>query len=105
MNYSGILVMTKPQNIASLRDALNALDGVEVFQQEMETGRMVAVLEADSIQAETDLLRTIKALPGVAVAEMVYHYFEDDQQDISHIPPELDNLQGLGAVPQSLQGN
>lgn len=105
MNYSGILVMAKPQNMSNIRDAMNALDGVEVFQQEIETGRIVAVLEADSIQAETDLLRTIKALPGVAAAEMVYHYFEDDQQSISHIPPELDNLQGLGTVPQALQGN
>ena len=105
MNYSGILVMSKPQSMPDIRDALNALDGVEVFQQELETGRTVAVLEAENIQAETDMLRTIKSLPGVAVAEMVYHYFEDDQQIISHIPPELDNLQGLGAVPQALQGN
>ena len=105
MNYSGILVMAKPQNISDISHALNALDGVDVFQQEPKTGRIVAVLEAESIQAETDLLRTIKSLPGVAAAEMVYHYFEDDQQTISHIPPELDNLQGLGAVPQELQGN
>jgi len=105
MNYSGILVMSKPQSMPDIRDALNALDGVEVFQQELETGRTVAVLEAENIQAETDMLRTIKSLPGVAVAEMVYHYFEEDQQIISHTPPELDNLQGLGAVPQALQGN
>jgi periplasmic nitrate reductase NapD len=104
MNYSGILVMAKPQNIPGISNALNALEGVEVFQQEPESGRIVAVLEAENIQAETDALRSIKALPGVAVAEMVYHYFEDDQEIITQIPAELDQLQGLGAVPESMQG-
>lgn len=105
MNYSGILVMAKPQRIPELCDALNALEGVEVFQQEPQSGRLVAVLEAENIQSETDMLRAIKSLPGVAVAEMVYHYFEDDQESISHIPPELDKWQGLGSVPTSLQNN
>lgn len=103
MNYSGVLVMTKPQNISNVSLALNALEGVEVFQEETESGRIVAVLEAANIRAETDLLRNIKALPGVAAAEMVYHYFEDDEEAISHIPPELDRLQGLGTVPGVLR--
>ncbi len=105
MNYSGILVMARPQHIPKVSDALNALEGVEVFQQEPETGRIVAVLEAENIKAETDVLRTIKALPGVAAAEMVYHYFEDDNEIITHIPEELDKLQGLGAVPEALRDN
>jgi periplasmic nitrate reductase NapD len=105
MNYSGILVLARPENIPKVSDALNALEGVEVFQQEPDTGRIVAVLEAENIKAETDMLQAIKALPGVAAAEMVYHYFEDDQEVITHIPAELDKLQGMGAVPQALQDN
>lgn len=105
MNYSGILVMARPQNVPRVREALNALAGVEVFQEEMETGRIVAVLEAENIKAETDILRTIKALPGVAAAEMVYHYFEEDQDVLTHIPTDLDALQGLAAVPEALQDN
>lgn len=105
MNYSGILVMARPQNIPNVCQALDSLDGVEVFQQEPETGRIVAVLEAENIKAETDMLQAIKALPGVAAAEMVYHYFEDDKEVITNIPEELDKLQGLGAVPQALQDN
>lgn len=103
MNYSGILIKVKPQNILNVSQALNALEGVEVFQEEPETGRIVAVLEAESIKAETDILQAIKTLPGVATAEMVYHYFEDDQEIITRIPPEFDQLQGLGAVPRFLQ--
>lgn len=105
MNYSGILVMVSPQNFAAVNNALNALEGVEVFQQEPETGRIVAVLEAEGIKAETDMLQAIKALPGVAAAEMVYHYFEDDHEVITNIPEELDKLQGLGAVPEALRDN
>lgn len=103
MNYSGILVLARPQNIPDICQSLNALEGVEVFQQEPETGHIVAVLEAESIKAETGILQAIKSLPGVAAAEMVYHYFEDDQEVITHIPAELDKLQGLGAVPEALQ--
>ena len=105
MNYYGILVMAKPQNVSNVSAALNTIDGVEVFQQEPESGRIVAVLEAESIKAETDLLQAIKALPGVAVAEMVYHYFEDDEEVITHIPEALDKLHGMGIVPTSLQEN
>lgn len=105
MNYSGILVLVRPQSVPVVCDALSALDGVEVFQQEPETGRIVAVLEAESIKAETDMLQAIKALPGVAAAEMVYHYFEDDHEVITNIPEELDKLQGLGAVPEALRDN
>jgi nitrate reductase NapD len=105
MNYSGILVMARPQNVPRVSDALNALEGVEVFQQEPESGRIVAVLEAENIKAETDVLQAIKALPGVAAAEMVYHYFEEDEEVLTHIPAELDSLQGLGTVPEALQDN
>jgi len=103
MNFSGILVMARPENLPSVRLSLQTLAGVEVFQQDMETGRLIVVAEAENIQAETDLLQAIKKQPGVAAAEMVYHYFEDDRQVITGIPPELDKLQGLGAVPQALQ--
>ena len=105
MNYSGILVMGKPHNIADIGTAINALDGAQVFQQEPDRGRLVAVLEADDIKTETELLRAIKQVPGVAAAEMVYHYFEDDREIITHIPEELDALEGIGAVPASLQDN
>ena len=62
MNYSGILIKVKPQNILNVSQALNALEGVEVFQEEPETGRIVAVLEAESIKAETEQLRSFHAL-------------------------------------------
>ncbi len=41
------------------------------------TGRFVVVQEAESVDAEIAGLSRLKALPGVTLAEMVCHYFED----------------------------
>jgi periplasmic nitrate reductase NapD len=78
MNLSGILVVVQPKQTASMTATLNLLPGVEVRQQEPETGRLILVQEAPDVEAEMEGLRRIQALPGVALAEMVYHYFEEE---------------------------
>lgn len=78
MNLSGILVVTPPQQLETTKQALNALEGVEVFHTDPRAGRMVVVQEAESVDAEVAGLQRIKALPGVSMAEMVYHYFGDE---------------------------
>lgn len=103
MNYSGILILAKPELMPGITTALRQIGGVEVFQQDESNGKIVAVLEAENIKAETDMLRAIKQVPGVAAAEMVYHYFEEDDEIITHIPAEYDQMQGLACVPESLQ--
>ncbi len=80
MNLSGILVVTRPQRLEALVSTLNALPGVAVHHSDPQTGRIVVVQEADSVDAEVAGLRRIQSLPGVALAEMVYHYFGDDVQ-------------------------
>jgi nitrate reductase NapD len=95
MNLSGVLVVTRPDALSSVAKALCELPGVGVHQQDPATGRLVAVLEAEDIQAEIDLLKQIQSLPGVAMAEMVTHYFEEDTQLINEIPPELQSHGGL----------
>ncbi len=89
MNLSGIFVMAGPRHSAEVAEALNALPGVEVHQVEEGSGRIVAVQEAADIRAEMDGLKRIKALPHVVMAEMVYHYFADDDQVYDGLPAEL----------------
>jgi nitrate reductase NapD len=96
MNLSGILVMTLPEHLPGVVAELNALPGVEVHQQDA-LGRLVVVLEADRVKEETDGLRRIQAVPGVLMAEMVVHYFEDDDEPISSLPPDIAALPGLNA--------
>jgi nitrate reductase NapD len=96
MNLSGILVMTRPEYLPGVVAELNALQGVEVHQQD-DLGRLVVVLEAERVRDEADGLRRIKAVPHVLMAEMVVHYFEDDDEAISELPPEVAALPGLNA--------
>jgi nitrate reductase NapD len=96
MNLSGILVMAHPHTLPQVLTELNALPDVEVHQED-PSGRLIVVLEADSLRGETDGLRRIKAVPGVLMAEMVFHYFEDDDEALSELPPEIAALPGLNA--------
>ena len=103
MNVSGILVVVSPEHIAALiwwlvlRPA--RLNGVEVHHRDMATGRIIVTQEAETIQAEVDGLKRIKALPHVILAEMVYHCFEEDSDLSGGIPPELE---GMDPVPSIL---
>ena len=105
MNLSGILVVTTPAEIDALIDALNALPNVEVHNIDRETSRLIAVQEADSIHDEVAGLKEIKKLPGIVLAEMVYHYFGDDAElSLEDIPEDLDEYTGMpkSAVPAYL---
>jgi nitrate reductase NapD len=99
MNVSGILVVVSPEHIAALIEALGHLNGVEVHHRDMATGRIIVTQEAETIQAEVDGLKRIKALPHVILAEMVYHCFEEDSELSGGIPPELE---GMDPVPSIL---
>ena len=99
MNVSGILVVVPAERLASAIEALNRLDGVDVHQHDVRTGRIVVTQEAEGIQAEVEGLKRIKALPDVILAEMVYHCFEDDSELVTSVPPELDALAEVAGVP------
>ena len=96
MNLSGILVMARPENLPHVAAELGALAGVEVHQQD-PGGRLVVVLEAGDVRAETEGLRRIQAVPGVLAAEMVVHYFEGDDEVFTELPPDIAALPGLSA--------
>jgi nitrate reductase NapD len=89
LNLSGILVVAKPGELPKVIEGLGGLQGVEVHQVDEATGRIVVVQEAEAIRDETAGLREIKSLPGVMMAEMVYHYIGEDQEVFNEIPPEL----------------
>jgi len=95
MNLSGILVIAEPRHIDSCISQLNSLPGVNVHFSDVESARIVAIQEAESINAEVDGLKRIKALPQVLFAEMVYHYFENDNEAKIQMPADLDEMQGL----------
>jgi nitrate reductase NapD len=101
MNLSGILVITKPEHLDAVVSSLDGRDDVEVHQTDTESGRIIAVLEAEDIHAEISALREIKKLPFVIMAEMVYHYLAEDER-IYENPPELTEQDTACAVPAYL---
>ena len=90
MNISGILVVTTPEQTGTISKQLQDLEGVDVHYVDAGSGRIVVTQEAESIRAEVEGLKRIRALPHIILAEMSYHNFEEDRELIDAIPDDLD---------------
>lgn len=97
MNISGILVVVSPQRVDSMVEQLKQLDGIDVHHIDAATGRIVITQEAATIRDEVDGLKRIQALPGIILAEMSYHNFEDDSELLQGIPEDLDDTDNVPA--------
>lgn len=89
MNISGILVVTRPVHMSAVADALRALPGVDVYQQDPATGRIIVAQEAQSVGAEVDGFQRIRTLPNVISAQLVYHRFDQETAAASPEQPTL----------------
>ena len=102
MNVSGILVVVSLSELQSGIAALNGLPGVEVHHIDEATGRLVVTQEAVTVNDEVEGLKRIKALPGVAMAEMVYHYLGEDGLPSSALSPDGESADHYADVPLRL---
>ena len=102
MNISGIVVTALPEKVAEVARSLSALAGLEVFQTDVASGKLVVVQEAPSVGTEVEGFKRIRALPHVIAVDLVQHYFEHDNELIQAIPDELNGLEGI-RVPAELQ--
>jgi len=76
MNISGVLVRAYPDNLASITNTLDSLEGVEVHGHN-EDGRLVVTVERKNAGQMSDVLTHMHDIPGVLSASMIYHQFED----------------------------
>jgi nitrate reductase NapD len=83
-------------------EALEALPGVEVHHRDEASGRIVVTQEGETVDDEVNGLRRIKSLPNVILAEMVYHYLEQDREVIENVT-EVPEDEGKGCVPPFLE--
>ncbi len=102
MNLSGIAVTTHPEWVEQVANALSEIEGMEVFQTDIASGKLVVVQEAASVGAEVEGFNRIRALPHVMAVDLVQHYFEHDNELIDAIPDELNGLEGIH-VPAELK--
>ena len=102
MNISGIIVTAMPEHVAEVAQSLSVLPGLQVSQTDAPSGKLVVVQEAASVGEEVEGFKRIRAVPHVIAADLVQHYFENDNELIDAIPDELNGLEGIH-VPTALQ--
>ena len=76
MNISGVMVRTYPEQVASVGQLLETMQGVEVHGNNGD-GRIVVTVEQDNANQMSDVLTEMQTLPGVLAASMIYHQFEE----------------------------
>ena len=76
MNVSGILVVVPVDEVQRTVGRLARLEGVDVHHTDAPTGRIVATIEAPTIEGEVKILQRVKSLPQVILAEMVQHHVD-----------------------------
>ncbi len=74
LNISGIVVATRAQDLDELAVGLAALPGIDIFQLDRQSARIVITQDCDSDAEQSEGLRRIQAHPKVLFAELVHHY-------------------------------
>ena len=76
-NICGVLVHTRPGNVADVQVRLAALPGVEVHAA-TEEGRVVVTVEDTPDRLALDTINDIFQTEGVINASLVYQYTDDE---------------------------
>ena len=77
MHYSGILVITDPGRMNDCAVQIEDLAGIEVRHRYPADDRMILVQESESVDEQEQGLREIRAIPGVQLADLVYHHVSE----------------------------
>ncbi|NUU68649.1 chaperone NapD [Enterobacteriaceae bacterium BIT-l23] len=72
----GLMVQTRPENVATVTGALNALPGSEVAVSDAATGKLAVVMEAASSRELLNNIESARELAGVLAVSLVYHQQE-----------------------------
>lgn len=83
MPVSGLVIQVDPSRQDTIREALNALEHVEVVPTPAGEA-LVVVVDVSSMVEEQDLFKQINDIPGVHNVALSYHNFEDISEDESN---------------------
>ena len=81
LSISGLYVVVEASECESCVRAINALPGMEVHQVDRPSGRMVVV--EDTPEREGEGLKQIRQIPHVQLAELVYHYVDEQTEGVT----------------------
>lgn len=76
MPISSVVITSAEGQGEAVAGRIAALHGTEVHGV-LPDGQVVAVIEADSVQDEVDIVVAMNAVEGVVAVRMAYHNFED----------------------------
>ncbi len=80
MNISGVIVHSRPEKVPAVQQQLEGIPGVEIHAVG-DDGRMVVTVEESSDRRMAETVNGLQDLDGVIAASMVYHHFEDLEDD------------------------
>jgi nitrate reductase NapD len=82
---SGVVIKCRKECAADLAETLARPNEVEVHGV-LPDGRLIAVIEADSVEGEVQVMSRLMETEGVIDVQLAYHNFEDVSE-----PADLDN--------------
>lgn len=85
-HYSGVLVVVPPARIPETVRRLESLRSVEVHRVHAPSGRVVVVLETETLKEHESRLLEVRGLPHVVLAEPVYYFVDSDPDDVAVAP-------------------
>ena len=77
MSIYSVVIHTKPENISSVSEELEKLEGVELHATS-EKGKLVVTVDHHDRAYCSDTLMGFYKIPGVLNSSLVYEYFEED---------------------------
>ncbi len=80
MPISGVVIRCRPERAEELALTLAKPDSVEIHGA-LSDGSLVAVIEADSVEGETQIVTGLLETDGVIDVRLAYHNFEDVQTE------------------------
>lgn len=80
VNISSLIVGVLPERSAEVKAGLAAMPGVEVHAVS-DDGRMIVTIETPSDGDTVQQFETVRQMPGVLSASMVYHQYETDPDE------------------------
>ncbi|MGN1209136.1 MAG: chaperone NapD [Duodenibacillus sp.] len=80
MFYSGLIVTCETSHWDEVCAAVGALEHVEVHQTDASVGKIIVVLEAQTVGEEADTFERIRKMPHVLDVSLVVHRQEDDEE-------------------------
>jgi nitrate reductase NapD len=99
MYLSGLVVTARPERFDACIAELGTIASCALYQRDPMTSRIVAVLDAATIDDEIERFAAIRLLPSVAAVDLVYHQVGETETR----PPDVDaSLAALERIaPQS----